>query len=285
VHVISSLAVDHRDIGETISSGLHRFLAITVLLDVKDIPQVGPLQWGRINRDIGETSMSADQHLTATALITEAPDIMSATVKTRMNYAVPHLLSAAIFSRRLGEIEAEHSGQDLGPFWDEILAHATATVFLAVAGLESYANELFIEMSQNFPGVRQELLEKLWSDYEGKRILEKFDLALLLRGASTRPTGVESFQSVDALVRLRNALMHFKPEWEPARHKRLSSELRSFFKPSEFLASDPGLFPRAWASHKCTVCAVNSVLSFIEHFQDCAGLSHKMAEFSDRLKP
>src|SRR5262245_35581605 len=33
----------------TISSGLYRFLAITVLLDVKDIPQVGPLQWGRIS--------------------------------------------------------------------------------------------------------------------------------------------------------------------------------------------------------------------------------------------
>jgi hypothetical protein len=32
----------------TISSGLYRFLAITVLLDVKDIPQVGPLRWGRI---------------------------------------------------------------------------------------------------------------------------------------------------------------------------------------------------------------------------------------------
>jgi hypothetical protein len=101
----------------------------------------------------GETIMSADQQqhhrLTATALITEAPDIMSATVKTRTNYAVPHLLSAAIFSRRLGEIEAEHSGQDFGPFWDEILAHASATVFLAVAGLESYANELFIDMNQS----------------------------------------------------------------------------------------------------------------------------------------
>jgi hypothetical protein len=30
------------------TSGLYRFLAIAVLLDVKDIPQVGPLQWGRI---------------------------------------------------------------------------------------------------------------------------------------------------------------------------------------------------------------------------------------------
>src|SRR5262245_26963410 len=32
----------------TISSGLYRFLAIAVLLDVKDIPQLGPLQWGWI---------------------------------------------------------------------------------------------------------------------------------------------------------------------------------------------------------------------------------------------
>src|SRR5262245_13960401 len=33
----------------TISSGLYRFLAIAVLLDVKDIPQVGRLQWGWIS--------------------------------------------------------------------------------------------------------------------------------------------------------------------------------------------------------------------------------------------
>src|SRR5262249_4977904 len=33
----------------TISSGLYRFLAIAVLLHVKDIPQVGPLQWGWIS--------------------------------------------------------------------------------------------------------------------------------------------------------------------------------------------------------------------------------------------
>src|SRR5262245_26070628 len=42
----------------TISSGLYRFLAIAVLLDVKDIPQVGPLQWGRINF---KTRLSAER--------------------------------------------------------------------------------------------------------------------------------------------------------------------------------------------------------------------------------
>jgi hypothetical protein len=78
-------------------------------------------------------------------------------------------------------------------------------------------------------------------------------------------------------------LIHFKPEWEPAEHKQLSSRLCNFFKPSQFLSKDDGLFPRAWASHDCTVWALNAVLRFVEHFEDCAGLPHKMAGFSDRL--
>src|SRR5262245_65459539 len=44
----------------TISSGLYRFLAIAVLLDVKDIPQVGPLQWGWI---IGSQRLQEHNHL------------------------------------------------------------------------------------------------------------------------------------------------------------------------------------------------------------------------------
>src|SRR5215831_18558854 len=48
----------------TISSGLYRFLAITVLLDVKNIPQVGPLQWGPITH---RTRFASDGTLHAIA--------------------------------------------------------------------------------------------------------------------------------------------------------------------------------------------------------------------------
>src|SRR6516225_10911115 len=52
----------------TISSGLYRFLVIAVLLDVKDIPQVGPLQWGRIS-----TLLVVRTHrMAATATLAEA---------------------------------------------------------------------------------------------------------------------------------------------------------------------------------------------------------------------
>src|SRR5262249_34854982 len=50
---------------ETISSGLYRFLAIAVLLDVKDIPQVGPVQWGWIRDSRGPHSEGAAQTITS----------------------------------------------------------------------------------------------------------------------------------------------------------------------------------------------------------------------------
>src|SRR5262245_42155095 len=53
----------------TISSGLYRFLAIAVLLDVKDIPQVGPLQWGWIkivDVEFQESSLLAREQQVAT---------------------------------------------------------------------------------------------------------------------------------------------------------------------------------------------------------------------------
>jgi len=229
--------------------------------------------------------MTKQNHLTPTSLITGSPDLGTPEVKNRMNYAVPHLISSAMFSRRVGEIEARYAGQGLGSFWDEILAHATASVFVAVAGLEAYANELFVDMDLNFPEVRKELMEQLWSTFEEKKTLDKFDLALLLLKSPILVKGAEPVQGIDALIKLRNALMHFKPEWEPVEHAKLSAKLRTFFKPSEFFTADLGLFPQSWASHACTVWANNSVMKFIEHFEERAGLPHKLTTFLDRLQP
>src|SRR5262249_15290433 len=70
----------------TISSGLYRFLAIAVLLDVKDIPQVGPLQWGwitlatNIGADMGGVPNQKDAahlislRLTAVDTVVHPPD-------------------------------------------------------------------------------------------------------------------------------------------------------------------------------------------------------------------
>src|SRR5215510_4089905 len=59
----------------TIPSGLYRFLAIAVLLDVKDIPQVGPLQWGLLPVRV---RVQADE---------KSPDGEDGVTKIRTHYA------------------------------------------------------------------------------------------------------------------------------------------------------------------------------------------------------
>lgn len=61
-------------------------------------------------------------------MVTETSDTVQATATWRMNYSAPNLTSAAMFSRRVGEIEAAHLGRELGTFWEDILARATACI-------------------------------------------------------------------------------------------------------------------------------------------------------------
>jgi len=130
---------------------------------------------------------------------------------TRVNLSVPHLLSAAFFSRRLGELESENAGKQFGAFWDEIFAQSSAVVFAAVAALEAYANEMFIDHSEVFPELRDEVMAKLWELYEQKPPLEKYEFALLLKQSTQLDKGSSPYQDVAALIRLRNALTGSAP--------------------------------------------------------------------------
>src|SRR5262249_58802400 len=87
------------------SSGLYRFLAIAVLLDVKDIPQVGPLQWGRI------TLWRLGERETGTTKLEEAIAAYREALKERTRGRTPrewavtqNNLGIALF--RLGERES-----------------------------------------------------------------------------------------------------------------------------------------------------------------------------------
>jgi hypothetical protein len=210
------------------------------------------------------------------------------TVATRMNFAVQHLMAAARFSRAVKAVEAAHAGEQFGDFWDEILHNSVACVFACVASLEGYANELFDDRANVFPGYANDLLDKLWETFEQKPILEKFQFALLLKGKPELDRGAQPFQCASAMIDLRNALTHFKPEWtnEAVRHRKLSQRLNGMFVPSAFL-SDELVFPRRWATHGCTKWSIESVRSFAEQFELNAGLPSKYTrpEWNQKLSP
>ncbi len=179
----------------------------------------------------------------------------------------------------------QNAGREFGPFWEDVLAHASASVLLTVAALESYVNELFADHETNFPGVRTEILIKLWDAYETKPLLDKVDLALLLRKAESMERGVLPSQDVSLLIRLRNALTHFKPEWfdEQEEHAKLSTQLAGRFGPSPFFPGSEPIFPRGWASHSCTVWAIESAITFIKQLEIQGNLTKRLEKFETRF--
>lgn len=221
---------------------------------------------------------------TASISISLPPLTMRAMVRQRINFGVPHLLSAAAFSRATKALEVKHQGEPFGPMWSDILAQATASVFTAVAGLESYANELFADHRSIFPDVRPDLLKALWDVYEKRAMLDKFELALSLKQLPGLDRKAVFHKDADLLIRLRNSLVHFKPEWpdEEEKHAALASELAKRIKASPFTPTSP-LFPMAWASHSCTAWAVSTVLAFIKSFEQAAKIPGRIDPFLPAL--
>ena len=209
----------------------------------------------------------------------------SFSMDVRSNLSVNHLLASARFSRHVCSIEKANQGKPLGPPYDEILSFCIATVLTSVASLESYANEIFFDYHRNFPEVREALVISLLDSISKMPILDKFDLALVMRNVEALDKGAGPYQDVDVLIKLRNALIHFSPEWESSQdlHAKLSAKLRGRFQASPFLQESAPLFPKRWASSGCAKWAVRSCLLFAEKFEAESGLEPRYKRFKDRL--
>jgi hypothetical protein len=210
-----------------------------------------------------------------------------ATMRQRMNFAVQHLMAAARFSRQVGKVEEENADAGFGQHFDELLHYTSACILSSVAALEAYANEFFADAATTLSAVPAHTLERLGTVIEQQSILDKFEIALAFKGDQQLDRGREPVQSIEVLIRTRNALMHFKPEWldEPDTYRRLSNQLLGKFSPSPIVTGDIPIFPMKIATHSCTKWAVNSCIQFAEEFENIGQFPSKFSKFMDRLVP
>lgn len=201
--------------------------------------------------------------------------------------SITHFLSAAFFSRKVGQLELDHAGEAFGGFFEEIQSFSIATIFSLVAALEAYANELFVLYKDViFPDLRIDVVAKLWELYEKKPTVEKYDLALFLANKPALEKGGRPYQDIDVLIKLRNGLVHYRPEWsdEQVEHRKISVAISGKAIGSSFYPVETPLFPRAWASHKTLLWALNNSIEFVEKFESQMGISSNLLPFKDRLR-
>jgi len=207
-------------------------------------------------------------------------------LRQKSAFAVQHMMAAARFSRQCGEVQKENIEKDLGPFFDEQISCVSATIMLCVASLESNINEYLSEAEKLFPNISKPARDQFIALLEPLSVLDKYQKTLSFKGFSSFDKGRDPFQSVDAIITLRNELVHFHPEWhdEQERHNKLGKKLIGKFEFSPFMnETNAVIFPQRFISHGCTEWAVESCIKFMDKFAVLNEFESKFERFSDRL--
>ncbi len=208
----------------------------------------------------------------------------SISARTRVNLALHHLLAACRGCAAISSIETAHQGAAYGPFWEEILHNALSVSALSVAAIEAYANQLYCDGVLEKAGIKAAASMEIMALVDREQILNKYSLVLSLHKGVALNRGATAVQNTDALIKLRNAVVHFQPEWfdEQDKHDKLSKILTYKFQPSPFLQGEP-IFPRAWASHSFATWALTTTVAFINYFHDQLGTESFLKKWRPRL--
>ncbi len=184
--------------------------------------------------------------------------------RPRVSFANTHLRTAREFALEVSAIQRQHQAEDLGDHFDGITAKATATVLCAVAALDAFIAEIQFDHESTFPGQGQAALDE-FKRVHYKSIRVRLESMAALNGRAMLSWDQGIGQQLIALIELRNALVHFTPEWpsESVLHERVSLILTNKFEPTPYRFVPPErIFPRRWASYSCCKWAVETVRSY-----------------------
>ncbi|GAC85335.1 hypothetical protein GP2_033_00700 [Gordonia paraffinivorans NBRC 108238] len=184
----------------------------------------------------------------------------TASVGVRGYRSTQHLWSAKRAARECSEIEDRIAGTNAADIALE--SCATNAVMLSVAFMEAAVNEVLQDLAEAEPGrvshrckgIEPEaapLIRALWvtpARLERAGILEKYQVALTATRKPEFDTSTNPYQSAVKLIALRNALVHFKPEWQ------MDDDEHKMFKMLKGLFPESRVFPNPvspWYPHVC----------------------------------
>lgn len=219
--------------------------------------------------------------------------VESVEMKSRTYFSITHILSASYLTRQALILEESFDGTYSEQLFAQHKAYVTGALFTAVSFLEANVNELFSDTTDESTLVNDSKLKNL--DSRAIRIMsshwergiprsasypivEKYQIALELAEKTLFDKGQSPTQDIQLLVSLRNALIHYEPEWiinhseMSIKEHKFESALKSRFEPSKLFGSGNAYYPNRLLGHGCAEWAVNNSIKFVEQFCDRLGI-------------
>lgn len=228
-------------------------------------------------------------------------DFEGSRVLLRPYFSIQHLFSAVHLANLSKEVEREYVGRCTD---DMFLVHRTYVsngIFSAVAFLEATINEVFSDADTNIRGVVRDLnpdavqmLASLWRQgiprTAGYPVIKKYQIALLLSGKQELNSGLTPYQDVDLLIKLRNSLIHYEPDWESTgadgtflQGKNISKKISGKFALNPLTGGKNPLFPDKCLGAGCAKWAVKVSIQFADEFFWNMGLIPTYEKIREKL--
>lgn len=204
---------------------------------------------------------------------------LQATGRVIANFALQHLTAAALFRNHVARVESQNAGQSFGAFFEDIQSYGSACIMSSAAALEAFINELFIAPSGKLRSLIADFEADFWGrgGIERKSILDKYQQALAMLNMPELDEDMSPYRDAWGLIELRNALVHFKPTWDPVRRRQIELEeaLAGQFALSPFPGAGADFVTMKCMSAGCASWAVATVVGFVREFDSRAQLDAK----------
>lgn len=214
------------------------------------------------------------------------------------NFALAHQLAAKKFAARARAIEHDHPAPQFGGFWDDIRAYATGSILSSAFAIEAFINECFLLPDGPLRAQTANFDDAFWGDARNvswrtrvMRLLRlqraqagivwlqplaKYDRALkLLRHDKLKKIARDECRHAEALIGLRNMLVHFKPLYDPPRdtQQELERKLRACAFPLSRYHGVESDFVLQCMSAGCADWAVKSSADLVGVFAQRTGIN------------
>ena len=216
---------------------------------------------------------------------------LSGTLSLKTNLSYGHILGAAILAGNCKGFERDYAWPATDPILAAHGSYAIGAVILAACSLESWANEYHHDIrDRNRASIGKAIdhvdkIQALWDTVERLPLLRKYQWFLQITDCETFDEGSPAFQAVGDLMELRDALVHYKPEWthELKNNRRLENRLRAKFPLNALSKPDQLFIPYRCLGHGSGKWAVESVMAFASAFCERIGRKNLFVEYESRL--
>lgn len=204
----------------------------------------------------------------------------SVSARRKHNFSKQHLAGAKVFAAEAKSIETTTPPPDENVRVKH-RAYVTTAILSAVAFLEASINEMYLSAAAkdstalpSFDVNTFKIFDEFWEEVKWYPILRKYQIALLLVRKERFDCGKSPFQEAESLVKLRDSLVHYKPEWddEAGQHQKLESRLKAKFNLNPFAADGNLWFPHRCLGAGCADWSVKVASSFSDDFCDRLGI-------------